>query len=112
MEKLTKYKALIAELEPYTPSPLTILKALQDVDMMDWDAEYDSQKDKKSIAVAAIQVLKKLIVLTSDSLGKSSQGYSTEGLQKRIKALCAENGLDATDFVDDLSSVTDGSMYW
>lgn len=52
-----------------------------------------------------------MIVLTSDSLGKSSQGYSVEGLEQRIKDLCIENGLDLSDFVE-VSSITDGSNQW
>ena len=50
-------------------------------------------------------------MLTSDSLGKSSQGYSVEKLEKRIKDLCDENGLDASEFVN-LPSITDGSNMW
>lgn len=111
MENLTKFDALIGELEPYTPNRLTLMKALADANVTDLDAEY-TQEDKKPIAVAAIKVLKKLIVLSSDSLGKSSQGYNVDKLEKGIKALCTENDLDADDFVDDLPSITDGSMYW
>lgn len=112
METLTKYNALIGELEPYAPSPLTILKALKDEEITDWDTEYNPQEDKRKIAVAAIKVLKRLAVLSSDSLGKSSQGYNVDELRKRIKALCNENGLDVSDFVDDVPTITDGSMLW
>lgn len=108
---LTKYDALIGELEPYAPSRLTITKALMDAGVGDLDAVYEPSTDKRSIAIAAITVLKKLIVLNSDSLGKSSQSYNTEGLKNRILALCKENGLDADDFVE-VSSITDGSQYW
>lgn len=111
MGVLTKYEALLGELEPYTPSALTLKKALADAKVSDLDSEYNSETDQKSIAIAAIKVLKKLIVLTSDSLGKSSQGYSVEKLEKRIKDLCAENDLDASDFVD-IPSITDGSNMW
>lgn len=108
MDKLTKYDALIGELEPYTPSRLALTKALADAKVKDLDAEYDPDTDKRGVAVAAIKVLKRMIVLTSDSLGKSSQGYSVEMLEERIKDLCNENGLDASEFVN-LSSITDGS---
>ncbi len=111
MEILTKYDALIGELEPYTPSRLALTKALADANVTDLDSEYNPETDKKGVAVAAIKVLKRMIVLTSDSLGKSSQGYSVEMLERRIKALCKENGLDASEFVD-LSSITDGSHLW
>lgn len=108
---LTKYDALIGELEPYTPSRLTITKALLDANVGDLESAYNPATDKRPIAIAAIAVLKKLIVLSSDSLGKSSQGYNTQLLQERIKAICKENGLDADDFVE-VSSITDGSQYW
>lgn len=108
---LTKYDALIAELEPYTVSPVTLRKALADAGVSDTDGGYEPDSDKKTVAKAAINVLKKLIVLSSDSLGKSSQGYNVEMLRKRIKDLCKENGLDESDFVE-LSSVTDGSSMW
>lgn len=111
MDKLTKYDALIGDLEPYTPSRLALTKALADANVKDLDAEYDPDTDKRGVAVAAIKVLKRMIVLTSDSLGKSSQGYSVEMLEERIKDLCNENGLDASEFVN-LSSITDGSNMW
>lgn len=111
MEVLTKYDALIGELEPYTPSGLTLRKALADAKVTDLEGEYNPETDKRAIAIAAIKVLKKLIVLTSDSLSKASQGYSVEMLEKRIKGICSENGLDASEFVE-LSSITDGSNLW
>ena len=111
MGNLTKYDALIGELEPYTPSPLALKKALADANVGDLDAEYDAEADRKPIAIAAIKVLKKLVVLTSDSMGKSSQGYDVDELKNRIKAICSENGLEVSDFVE-ISSITDGSNRW
>lgn len=111
MGNLTKYDALIGELEPYTPSPLTLKKALADANVGNLDADYDTETDRKPIAIAAIKVLKKMVVLTSDSMGKSSQGYSVDELKKRIKAICSENGLDASEFVE-VPSITDGSNMW
>ena len=63
------------------------------------------------MAIAAIAVLKRLIVLSSDSLGKASQGYRVDELEKRIKALAEENGLDAEDFVE-LPTVEGASHLW
>jgi hypothetical protein len=111
MDKLTKYDALIGELEPYTPSTLTLRKALADARIDDLDAEYNAEKDKKAIAIAAIKVLQKLVVLTSDSMGKSSQGFNVDMLENRIKGICSENGLDVSDFVK-VPSITDGSNLW
>ena len=84
MGNLTKYEAMIGELEPYTPSQITIKKALADANVADMESEYNPQTDKVTIAKAAICGLKKLIVLTSDILGNSSQGYSVEMLRQRI----------------------------
>lgn len=111
MDALTKYEALLGELEPYTPSSLTIKKALNDSGITEMNSEYVAENDKRSIALAAIRVLKKMAVLTSDGLGKSSQGYSVDKLESRIKDLCTENGLDASEFVE-ISSITDGSNQW
>ena len=108
---LTLYEALLGELEPYSPSRLTIQKAMADVQLDDTDAPYSPEKDKKPVAIAAINILKKMVVLTNDSLGKSSQGYSVDQLINRIKDICSENGLDASDYVE-VSSITDGSNLW
>ena len=78
MGTLTKYNALVGELEPYTPSRLALQKALADMKISDWDSEYNANTDQRTIAIAAIKVLKRMIVLTNDTLGKSSQGYSVE----------------------------------
>lgn len=103
--------ALIGELEPYTPSVATMSKALLDAGFNDADAQYNAQADKRNIAKAAVAVLKKLIVLSSDSLGKSSQGYNVDKLEKRIKAICQENDLELDDSLG-VPTVEDGSMLW
>lgn len=111
MEILTKYDALAGELEPYAPSRTAILKALADAGVGDLDGAYNPADDKRPIAIAAVAVLKRMIVLTSDSLGKSSQGYNVDMLRKRIKDICNENGLDASEFVE-IPTITDGSNLW
>jgi hypothetical protein len=111
MGTLTKYNALVGELEPYTPSALTIQKALADYGITDSTEDYIAASDKSVIAKAAINILKKMIVLSSDSLGKSSQSYNVEMLNKRIQDICSENGLDSSDYVE-VSSITDGSNLW
>lgn len=108
---LTKLDALIAELEPYTVSGGALRKALMDAGVGLESEDYDSAADKRVIAVAAVNCLRKLVVLSSDSLGKSSQGYNVDRLKDRIKALCKENGLDASDF-DAVSEISDGSNMW
>ena len=108
---LSKLNALIGELEPYTPSGAALRKALADAGVSDPDANYVASEDKRTIAIATIAVLKKLIVLSSDSLGKSSQGYNVDKLEKRIKALCAENGIDVSEALE-VPSIEDGSRLW
>lgn len=109
--ELTKIQALTAEIEPYAPSKLTILKALSDVGIVDVETPYDPTTDKKVVAQAAVKVLNQMVVLSSDSLGKSSQGYNVDMLKKRIKSICSENGLSVEDFAE-VSSITDGSNLW
>jgi hypothetical protein len=81
---LTKYEALLGELEPYSPGALTLKKSLADAGITGLDEEYAVESDRKLIAQAAISVLKRMIVLSSDSMGKTSQGYSVAELRKRI----------------------------
>lgn len=111
MGTLTKYDALLGEIEPYSPSGLTVKKALADAGITNMDQEYAPESDKKLIALAAIKVLQKLIVLSNDSMGKSSQSYNVDKLEQRIQNICNDNGLDASDFVQ-VSSVSDGSNMW
>jgi hypothetical protein len=111
MAELTKYDALLCEIEPYTVSPLTIKKALADAGVTEAEGDYDTENDRRGVAKAAILILAKLLVLSSDSLGKSSQGYNTSELNSRIKRLCGECGLSVDDYVE-VSTVTDGSNRW
>jgi len=110
MATITKFDALIGELEPYTSSPASMTKSLLDAGVQDPEEEYTAE-DKRAVAKAAIAILKKLIVLSSDSLGKSSQGYNVDKLEKRIKLLAKENDLEVSDFVD-VPTVEDGSILW
>ena len=110
MATITKYDALIGELEPYTSSPASLTKSLLDAGVQDPEEEYTAE-DKRTVAKAAISVLKRLIVLSSDSLGKSSQGYNVDKLEKRIKLLAKENDLEVSDF-GEVPTVEDGSNLW
>lgn len=111
MEAVTLIDALMCELDPYTVSPKVCVKALMDVGVSDVSMSYSPDEDKVKVAKAAILCLKKLVVLSSDSLGKSSQGYSTAELKNRIKSLCKQCGEDYED-VCEASSITDGSNFW
>lgn len=109
--ELTKFQALTAEIEPYVPSKLSMVKALSDVGVSDTETPYDPITDKRIVAQAAVKVLSQMVVLSSDSLGKSSQGYNVDMLRKRIKLLAKENDLEVSDFVE-VPTVEDGSNLW
>ena len=49
METLTKYEALLGELDPYVPGRTTLQKALLDAKVSDLDSEYDPEKDKERL---------------------------------------------------------------
>ena len=102
----------MAELEPYTAAHVACVKALMDAGMGDVEADMPYAQDcKRVVAIAAIKVLKKFLVLSGESLGKSSQSYNVEGLKKRIFDLCKENGLDVSDYLD-VPTISDGSNLW
>ena len=98
MGALTNKQALSGELEPYSVSQPTMIKALLDAGFSSEDVDGDYKpEDKSKIAIAAIFVLKKLIVLTSDSLGKSSQGYSLRMIWMLMSTwMCPQLRMDQT----------------
>lgn len=57
MGTLTKYEALLGELEPYTPSKLSAMKSLADAKVDNPNEAYDESKDKKLLP---LQLLKSL----------------------------------------------------
>lgn len=107
---LTILEALMVEIEPYTTPALVCKKALIDAGITDTDSEY-TEDCKKGVLIAAISLLKKFLVLSSDSVGKSSQSFNIEGLKKRLKGLLAEAGIEDDDVLE-ISSITDGSNLW
>lgn len=110
MSNLTLYQAVLGELDPYSPSSLTIKKAMIDQRLNPTD-QYDSAQ-KVPVIKAAVNVLKKMIVLSSDGMGKSSQGFNKpEELRKRITSMCKEAGLDVSDYIE-IPSIEDGSHLW
>jgi hypothetical protein len=104
---MTNLEAILAEVEPYTPSRLTIEKALKDAKLN----QADEYTDPKAVAIAAVKALQKMVVLSSEGESDFSQGYKTENLEKRIRLICKEYGLDASIYIDS-SSISDGSNYW
>ena len=95
---MTNLDALMAEVEPYTVSPVAYSKRLVDAGI-DENAEY-TIGNKKSIAICAVIILVSLLPLSSDNTGRASQSYDRKGLEERIKALCDENELDEEDYTE------------
>lgn len=88
---MTNYEAISASLYPYDVDGILIEKVGID-EGVDVRAEY-SVADKIGVAKTVIGVLRQLIVLSEESNGGYSAGYSTDGLKKRIHDLAKENGL-------------------
>ena len=110
--EITVLEALMSELEPYTAAQVVCKKALIDAGLADFANDTPYTPDcKRVVTLAAINVLKKFLPLSSDSVGKSSQSYNIEGLKRRIKGMCAEVGIDADEILE-IPSITDGSKYW
>ena len=49
-------------MNPIPQAALLCKKALADVKISDWDSEYNADTDQRTIAIAAIKVLKRMIV--------------------------------------------------
>ena len=79
--ELTKFQALTAEIEPYVPSKLSMVKALSDVGVSDTETPYDPTTDKRIVAQAAVKVLSQMVVLSSDSLTRLQRGYVAKAHQ-------------------------------
>ena len=47
--ELTKIQALTAEIEPYVPSKLSMMKALSDVGMSDTETPYNPTTDRRIV---------------------------------------------------------------
>ena len=87
---MTNYDAISARIYPYNVDGNLIAIACVDAGIEQED-EY-SVEAKKPVAKAAIDVLKQLIVLTSESNGGYSLGYDVKELRRRIHALAKDNG--------------------
>lgn len=97
---MTNYDAISASLYPYNVDDYLIEKVCID-EGMDVSEEY-TVADKINVVKATIAVLRQLIVLSSESNGGYSLGYSTDDLKKRIRTLAKENGL--TDIAEEFNS--------
>lgn len=97
---MTNFEAISARLYPYNVDDSLIAIACLDA-TLGIDDEYTAA-NKALIARAAIDVLKQLIVLSSESNGGYSLGYDTDELRRRIHDIAKDNGL--TDIADEFNA--------
>lgn len=110
---MTNLQAIQVECKPYEADALDCEKALAGAckrtgSTLTLVGTYNSSEDR-TIALAAIKVLCKYLSLTSEKEGEWGNGYSREGLEERIKALCKENELDESEFLEGVVVIRDGS---
>jgi len=105
---MTNLEALIAEIEPYTVSQNTAIRALVKADLVYSDTT--SSDDDTAIATATVDCLSKLLVLGSESEGGFSQVY-TDALKRRIRQICDQYSLDVTGFALN-PSIDNASNRW
>ena len=97
---MTNFEAISARLYPYNVDDNLITVACEDAELKTED-EY-ATGNKVSVAKASIDVLKQLIVLSSESNGGYSLGYDTDELRRRIHDIAKDNGL--TDIADEFNA--------
>lgn len=97
---MTNFEAISARLYPYNVDDNLIAIACLDAGL-GTDDEYDAA-NKLLVVRAAIDILKQLIVLSSESNGGYSLGYNVEELRRRIHALAKDNSL--TDIADEFNA--------
>lgn len=109
---MTNFEAISARLYPYNVDDNLIIVACMDAGLKA-EAEYWGQTGKISVAKATIDILKQLIVLSSEGNGGYALGYDVDMLRERIYALAKDNGLtDIADEFDSRSSISDASDLW
>ncbi len=94
---MTILEALYAEVDPFSPSRNLAIRALEKVELTYTDTA-DSDDDTL-IATAAVDVLSRMLVVTSESEGGFSQSYDKAAIRSRIQQLCSQYGIDASAYV-------------
>lgn len=94
---MTNREALIAEVAPYNPGDVEVLKALQDAGL-DTDGEYE---DSGKVAKAAVDILVRALALSSESDHMFSQSYNLEGLRRRLYYIARKHGIEIDLCEDD-----------
>lgn len=102
---MTNYEAISAAVYPYDVDCRLINKSCVD-NNIDPDAEYWGE-DRKSIALAAISILRALVSLSSESNGGFSLSYDADMLKERIVGIAKENGFaDIAEEFDNRPQIT------
>jgi hypothetical protein len=111
---MTNLEAIYAEIKPYSADELDIEKALMGAckrtgSQLEITGNYAADNER-TVALAAVLVLYKYMTLSAEKEGEWGQNYH-DNIEKRIKALCNANGLDASEFVspDAIITISDGS---
>lgn len=89
-------EAIAAEIEPYEQSMASIEKSLIDAGtrfkpFMSTD-EY-SEEARKTVALASMLCLSRMLSLSSENAGGFSQSYDTKRLEDRIKSIAESAGI-------------------
>lgn len=106
---MTVLEAIAAEIEPYSLSTDSYEKAFVDANsrLNEVDEDFAPEEErysaalKKTVAYASILCLNRLRNLSSENLGGISQGYDSSRIEKRMKAIAAENNLPIEDLLTD-----------
>lgn len=97
-------EAIATEIEPYEQSLASIEKSLIDAGthfkaFMPTD-EY-SEEARKTVALASMMCLSKMLSLSSENAGGFSQNYDTQRLEERIKAIAKGVGISPNLVLED-----------
>lgn len=108
---MTNFEAISASLYPFSVDDALIRKVCIDNSLNSED-EY-SGSNKQEIAVCSINILKMLVVLSSESNGGYSLSYNTDQVKQRIWSIAHDNGLaDIAEEFESRSVIIDVSDKW
>lgn len=93
---MTILEALLAECDPFTPSRNLAIRALTKQELAYTDTA--ASDDDTLIATAAVDILSRMLVVTSESEGGFSQSYDKAALRNRIQQLCAQYDIDPSAY--------------
>lgn len=108
---MTILQAISANLYPYDVDRALLTKACIDCELSE-ESVYTAAV-QKSVVLATIEVLQKLIVLSSESDGGFSLSYDTDKLKERIHVIAKKNGLhDIAEEYNPKSVIIDRTDLW